>query len=171
MSFHHQKEHRVNIELYMQSGIIESYALGLATLPEREEFEQLLPHYPELKEALSDFEYHLELFAIDREEPPPPGAGEEIAARLRETPAVRRAQAGNGYYRQHDAGYIHVETTDPYIRVHKSWRTWFIIFCLLSKIFMGLAIYFFVEYRHARMQILQLQQQAGKQAGVNDAGK
>jgi hypothetical protein len=72
MLAYHQKEIGLNIELYIQSGIVESYVPGLATPTEREEFEQLMPHYPELKAVLSDFEYQLELFAIDNEEPPPP---------------------------------------------------------------------------------------------------
>ena len=84
----------VNIELYLQSGIVESYALGLATPLEVAEFEQLLPHYPELKERLSDFEYQLELFAIDNEVPPPPGTKERIEARLRDAAGTPGDPAG-----------------------------------------------------------------------------
>jgi anti-sigma-K factor RskA len=66
--------------------MIESYALGLATVPERAEFEQLMAQYPALRTALSDFEYRLELFAIYHETPPPPEMREQIEARVRETP-------------------------------------------------------------------------------------
>jgi hypothetical protein len=86
----------VNIELYIQSGIVESYVLGLATPFERDELEQLIPHYPELKVALSDFEYQLELFALDNEEPPPPEVRERIRARIQDIPAVRPSKRGNG---------------------------------------------------------------------------
>ncbi|GGA91349.1 hypothetical protein GCM10011511_13350 [Puia dinghuensis] len=161
----------MNIELYMQSGIVESYALGLATPEEVDEFEQLLPHFPELKEALSDFEYHLELFSIDHEIPPPPGVRVKIEERIREMPDVRRAYR-RGYYRRQHAEYVRAEVTDPYIRVHKVWRTWFIIFCIVSKIFLGLAIYYFVEYRHAQGEVLQLQRQLDKTQGASGgAGK
>ena len=141
----------MNIELYIQSGIVESYSLGLATPMEREEFEQLMPHYPELKTALSDFEYQLELFALDNEIPPPPGMREQIEARIRETPVVReepgprsRPSSGDG------AVYLNVETSSNHIRVHKAWKTLFIVLFVLSKIFLALAIFFYVEYRHAR---------------------
>src|ERR1700712_4498570 len=100
--------------------------MGLATAPEVAEFEQLLPHYPELREVLSDFEYHLELFAIDNEVPPPPGTRERIEARLREIPAppAIRQDKGRSYSRQkRTSEYIPVEVTTPYIRVHKHWRT------------------------------------------------
>ncbi|HXO78137.1 MAG TPA: hypothetical protein VN824_22940 [Puia sp.] len=155
----------MNIELYLQSGIVESYALGLATAPEVAEFEQLLPHYPELREVLSDFEYHLELFAIDNEEPPPPGIKERIEARLREIPAVpeTRQDKGHNYRRQKRTGeYIPVEVSTPYIRVHKHWRTFFIAVFILSKILLGLAIYYFLEYRHSQKHVQQLEEQLGK---------
>jgi hypothetical protein len=96
----------VNIELYIQSGIVESYVLGLASPAEVAEFEQLLPHFPLLKDALSDFEYQLELFAIDHEVPPPPGSRERIEARLREMPAVRRPIHEEKRYRREPRGNI-----------------------------------------------------------------
>ena len=167
MSAGYQKKPRVrvNIELYLQSGIVESYALGLATPLEVAEFEQLLPHYPELREVLSDFEYHLELFAIDNEVPPPPGTKERIEARLRETPAppaIRQEQERH-YKRQKRRGeYIPVEVSTPYIRVHKHWRTFFIAVFILSKILLGLAIYYYLEYRHTQKHVQQLEEQLGK---------
>jgi len=152
----------VNIELYIQSGIVESYALGLATPFEVEEFEQLLPHYPELKEALSDFEYHLELFAIDNEEPPPPGTREKIEARIRELPSAP-GRGERKYRRGKSAGeYLPIEVSSPYIRVHKNWRAFFIGVFILSKILLGLAIYYFLEYRNTQKHVQQLEQQLGK---------
>jgi hypothetical protein len=125
-----------------------------------------LPHFPELKDALSDFEYQLELFAIDHEIPPPPGSRERIEARLRKMPAVRRpARSSNGYYRRSpSAEYIRVESSSGLIKVHKYWRTAFIAIFILSKILLAMSIYYFVEYRHAQKQIHQLEQQTGKKS-------
>ncbi len=163
-----QKKPWVNIELYIQSGIVESYVLGLATPMEREEFEELMPHYPELRVILSDFEYQLELFAIDNEEPPPPGLREKIEARLPETPAVRRGNGGKGHYqRQSGTSYLHVDASSNHIRVHKIWKTLFIVVFILAKILLVTAIYYFLEYRHARGDIRQLQEQRA----VNEEGK
>ena len=161
MSVHHQKESGIhlNIELYIQSGIVESYVLGLASPAEVAEFEQLLPHFPELKDAMSDFEYQLELFAIDHEIPPPPGIRERIEARLREMPAVGRPIREEKRYRRNASGdYIRVEASSELIKVHKYWRTAFIAIFILSKILLALAIYYFVEYRHAQKQIIQMEQ-------------
>jgi hypothetical protein len=166
----------VNIELYIQSGIVESYALGLATPFEVAEFEQLLPHFPELREALSEFEYHLELFSIDNEVPPPPEVKERIKARIREVPAVPdKEQGGSGRRagendRRGKKGpeYIPVEVSTPYIRVHKRWRTVFI----LSKILLALSIYYFLEYRHTQKHVQQLEEQLGKrEAEFGEDGK
>ena len=74
----------MDIELYIRSGMIESYALGLATVSERTEFELLMAKYPELRTALSVFEYQLEQFALCHETPPPPGMWEQIEARVRD---------------------------------------------------------------------------------------
>ncbi len=139
----------MNIELYIQSGIVESYALGLATSFEKEEFEQLLPHYPELKTALSDFEYNLELFAIENEVPPPSGTRERIEARLRDIPAIRPSRSSGSSASRGAPGssYLHVEANSDYIRVHKLWRVAFIVVFILSKIFLALAIYYFIQYR------------------------
>lgn len=154
----------MNIELYLQSGIVESYALGLATPLEAAEFEQLLPHYPELKDALVDFEYHLELFSIDNEVPPPPDVRERIENWLRELPApadpLRQGTRGRQGSRPE---YVSVKETSDHIRVHKSWRTLFIVVFALAKIFLILAIYYFIEYRHAERRIHQLSEPAVKQ--------
>jgi hypothetical protein len=159
----------VNIELYLQSGIVESYALGLATPEEVDEFEQLLPHYPELKDALVDFEYHLELFSIDNEVPPPPELRQRIEDRLRALPAVPRPVRQGA--RGHRSEYMAVEETSSHIRVHKIWRTLFIAVFVLSKIFLILAIYYFLEYRHAEKQLRRTPAPAERGATPGSGGK
>jgi anti-sigma-K factor RskA len=135
----------------MQSGIVESYALGLATSEEVDEFEQLLPHYPELRDALLDFEYHLELFSIDHEIPPPPEIRQRVEARLREAPAM--PDPARRQYRRHGPEYMEVKETSDHIRVHKVWRKLFIALVVLAKILLALAIFYFLEYRHAEKQL------------------
>jgi len=137
----------------MQSGIVESYALGLATSDEVVEFEQLIPHFPELKEALQEFEYHLELFSIDNEIPPPPELRAKIEDNLRALPAIP-GQARRGY-RGRRTEYVDAKETSDHIRVHKVWRKLFIAVFILSKLFLIAAIYYFIEYRHAEKQLHQ----------------
>lgn len=50
----------MNVKEYIQSGIVESYVLGLATDAERKEFEQVCADYPEVVAARDAFERLLE---------------------------------------------------------------------------------------------------------------
>lgn len=50
----------MNIKEYIQSGIIESYVLGLADAEERAELEQLRMQHPEIEQAITAFEQDLE---------------------------------------------------------------------------------------------------------------
>ena len=62
----------MNVQEYIESGIIESYVMGLASEPERAEFEQLCSQYPELVAARRKFEERLEGYASENAVPPPP---------------------------------------------------------------------------------------------------
>lgn len=63
----------MNVQEYISSGIIEKYVMGLATGPEKAEFEQLCAEYPELVAARVDFEKQLESFAMENAVQPPIG--------------------------------------------------------------------------------------------------
>jgi anti-sigma-K factor RskA len=62
----------VNVQEYIESGIIESYVMGLASEPERAEFERYCAQYPELVAARRKFEEKLEAYAAENAVPPPP---------------------------------------------------------------------------------------------------
>jgi hypothetical protein len=79
----------VNIRQYIESGIIESYVLGLASAEEVAAFEKILPFYPEIQGALIEFESQLELFAVRSEIPPPPGIRGKLDGHFQDPPAVK----------------------------------------------------------------------------------
>jgi anti-sigma-K factor RskA len=62
----------VNVQEYIESGIIESYVMGLASEPERAEFERLCALNPELLAARKKFEERLEGYASENAVIPPP---------------------------------------------------------------------------------------------------
>ncbi len=62
----------MNIQEYIASGIIEAYLMGLATEPERAEFERLCTLHPELVAARRDMEQRLEEQALEQAILPPP---------------------------------------------------------------------------------------------------
>ncbi len=73
----------MNTQEYIQSGIIESYVLGMASSAEAAELEQLCLQYPEIKQALTDFESALEANALNKAIAPPPQLKQQIFASLK----------------------------------------------------------------------------------------
>ncbi|MBV9961910.1 MAG: anti-sigma factor [Parafilimonas sp.] len=61
----------MDIKGYIQSGIIEQYVLGLTSAEESAEFEQLRAQYPELNDAVLNFEKQLEEYALINAIQPP----------------------------------------------------------------------------------------------------
>lgn len=68
----------MDIQAYIQSGIVESYVLGLANAEEIAEIEQLRLEYPEVNQAILDFELSLEKQAMDNAVSPLPGVREKL---------------------------------------------------------------------------------------------
>ncbi|WP_164714014.1 anti-sigma factor [Chitinophaga rhizosphaerae] len=55
----------MNVSAYIQSGVIESYVLGLATPEERAEVDQFRALYPEVEAAIQQCEENLETYCFD----------------------------------------------------------------------------------------------------------
>lgn len=70
----------MDIKAYIESGIIESYVLGLADADESAELEMLCQQHPEIKTALNSFETQMEKQAFNNAIAPPP----ELKGRLME---------------------------------------------------------------------------------------
>jgi anti-sigma-K factor RskA len=84
----------VNVQEYIESGIIESYVMGLASEPERAEFERLCTLHPELLAARKKFEERLEGYASENAVIPPP----EVKVKVLEAigrPALRPETSSN----------------------------------------------------------------------------
>ena len=88
----------MDLKQYIESGIIESYVMGLASDTERTEFERLCKEYPELLAARRKFEEKLEGSASENAELPPP----EVKAKVLEAIGIGhqnenvRGRAGGG---------------------------------------------------------------------------
>jgi anti-sigma-K factor RskA len=72
----------VNVKEYINSGLVESYVLGLATDAERLEFEQVCATYPEIAEARDAFERSLENQLIRDAITPPSFIKEKIQQQI-----------------------------------------------------------------------------------------
>jgi anti-sigma-K factor RskA len=76
----------VNVKEYINSGIVESYVLGLATDAERQEFEQLSAAHPEIAGARDAFERSLEAQLLRDAVSPPAFLKEKVLGEI--SPAV-----------------------------------------------------------------------------------
>jgi hypothetical protein len=154
----------VNIQSYIQSGIVEAYVLGLVTPVEKQEFEQLLPLHPDLREALNAFEGQVEKLAEDHAIPPPDETRQRFEDFLKGLPVKRRSYQedapptnGNGHQK---VNYITAhEVSSSHIKVHKYWRPAVLALFVVSKIILALLIYYMIKYYDASSQLQQLQHQ------------
>jgi len=75
----------LNIQEYIESGIIETYVLGLASPSESAEFERLCTQYPELVAARRKFEEGLEKHASTHAVQPPVGVKVKVLEAIGDT--------------------------------------------------------------------------------------
>lgn len=75
----------MDLEAYIQSGILESYATGVASPQERREVECLSNIYPEIATELADIQVSLETFALSHQEGAPEGLKSNIMAQINKT--------------------------------------------------------------------------------------
>jgi anti-sigma-K factor RskA len=72
----------VDTKAYIESGVIESYVLGMADSQEAAELEQLSHQYPEIKAAIDAFERNLEQQALSAATKPSPEVKEYLLKTL-----------------------------------------------------------------------------------------
>jgi anti-sigma-K factor RskA len=86
----------VNVKEYIESGIIESYVMDLASESEKAEFERLCTQYPELVAARRKFEESLEGYASENAILPPPEVKAKVLAAIGKPVVAGPAQAPAG---------------------------------------------------------------------------
>lgn len=72
----------MNIQAYIESGILEEYVLGTVTPQEKQEVECMSHIYPEIKEELLRTESALEEYALKHQTTPPPSLKDSIFAQM-----------------------------------------------------------------------------------------
>ena len=100
----------MNTREYIESGIIETYVLGMASPEEAAELEALCLEFPEIKAALTAFEETLEKNAMANAIPPPPGVKkalfQELASSFAKTSDSNSIVAMNNFSRYFAAAAI-----------------------------------------------------------------
>jgi len=149
---------------YIESGILEAYVTGSASEEEVKELMYMRTKYPEVNIALQQLETDMENIAQQMAVTPPARTWEKISDRIDEImlrPDEFTAKTGDGGYKTFDTGhsspqYIEVESESSHMRIHKVWKWVFAAVFVLGKIFLGCAIYFYLENRQAQQQVKEL---------------
>jgi hypothetical protein len=148
----------VNHHAYIESGILETYVLGLASDVQQDEVERYAQIFPEVSLALKDVETAINQ-QFSASIPPP-----SVRQRIQENELNRlkkwdfNDQSHNKNTKEENK-YLEVEVNDTHIRVHKNWRPAFIAVFILSKIFLATALYFYFKSDSLNKENLKLQQE------------
>jgi len=141
----------LELKFYIESGIIESYVLGLVSEAEAEEFQLMRKLYPELETEIEIVERRIERAAFDEAVLPPA----EVKDRVMQSFRWEDAGAGFGGGASADPPpnytFINIQPKDgDQIMVHKNWRLFFIFLVLLAKILLFFAIFYFLKYAQVK---------------------
>ncbi|WP_209437644.1 hypothetical protein [Pedobacter petrophilus] len=147
----------------MESGIMETYVMGVATEQEIEQVSVLRKQFPEFEQELRNLEYDMEVLAHRMAIPPPPGVlakieheVHEIQLREQKVKKYAEPEPTTNHEQAKKDRYIEVESASSHMRIHKAWRWVFAAVFVLGKIFLGFAIYFYLANKQAQEQILEL---------------
>lgn len=157
----------MKINEYIESGILEAYVLGAASEAEARELLYLKAKHPEIQGALVDLEIDMERIAENMAIIPPADTWLKIENQLDELAEIpdfesipiRRPPDRKGGEHRKSGQFIDVDASSSHMRVHKIWRWLFIGVFILGKIFLGFAIYFYLENRQLKQEVLKLKTQ------------
>jgi SHS2 domain-containing protein len=154
-----------DIQEYIDSGILELYVLGSASEEEERELLRYKEKFPEVKQALFELETDMERIAGQMAIKPPPNSWLKIQENLNELiempePEPLRVKQlpppQDPYERKRDQQFIEVEALSNHMRLHKSWRWVFAAVFVLGKVFLGCAIYFYLENRQLSREVEEM---------------
>lgn len=133
----------MNVQEYIDSGMVESYVLGIATHEEARELERLMKEYPELRKEFNNVEHTIHKLWLEDAVPPPM----ELRERSLQPFDWAEANPGSGK-KPPNYTFINIQHNQSnYMTVHKIWKWIFVIAFLLFKFCLFLAIYFYFKYR------------------------
>lgn len=150
----------MNTQAYIESGILESYILGLASDAQQKEVERYIQMSPEISLALEGLETVInQQFSGSI---PPPSVRQRI--KEHEDDRLKKWDFNEQNHqrkevKKEEEKYLEVEVSDTHLRVHKYWRPAFIAVFVLSKIFLATALYFYFKSDSLNKENLKLQQE------------
>ncbi|WP_138483120.1 hypothetical protein [Dyadobacter bucti] len=132
----------------IESGILESYLLGLGKDHEQEQTKQIVLADHTLREYIEVLENNIREYFDQKSVNPPSQLREVLQLRTLKSETRKEkhvfGKAADSQNRQ--SGVYHdIEVNDTHIKVHKYWRPAFITVFILSKIFLIAGLYYFFK--------------------------
>lgn len=156
----------LKINEYIESGVLEAYVLGSASEQETRELINLRTKHVEIDEALLELELDLERIAQHMSIAPPPATWLKIEDSINDivrgtSNKLKVSEPERKTYHDHEGQtnknqFIEVEGSSSHMRIHKLWRWVFAAVFVLGKVFLGFAIYFYLENRQMTIQMKEL---------------
>jgi len=143
----------LDLEDYIESGIIESYLLGLATREEVVMFERIRNIYPQLNREIATMEYKLQRLGEEGGIAPPAQVWNRIAERIQweegstKTSTKQKQNQGNTYI---------IQAQNRTMTISTWWRCAFIALCIIVMAFMAGTFYFYWKYSQLEQRLLQV---------------
>lgn len=160
----------MDIQAYIQSGVIESYVLGLASAEETAEVELMSNQYAEVRRAIEDFSKRLEARAFEDAIPAPPQVKENLFAELQSAFAE---EDENGDASTNNAVVVPINSgensTSP--KPFKIWQYVAAASIILFIVSAALNVYFYDHYTKARNEYQALLTERNTLQANNDAYK
>ncbi|MEO6685533.1 MAG: hypothetical protein ABIN24_06190 [Dyadobacter sp.] len=145
---------------FIESGILESYLLGMSTDEEQHQVNQMVMTHSEISEYLVRFEKNIQGYFLQSAVPPPADVREIVQFRSNKTDVTKK---GNHTYYDMPKdntvkkdNYLDIEVNDTYIKVHKWWRPAFVAVFILSKVFLITGLYYYFKAASQEDEIQKL---------------
>jgi hypothetical protein len=147
---------------FIESGILESYVLGLTTDKEKEFVLERVLTDQDLTDYTLELETDIMSYFNQGSVPPPPEVREIIQLRTTRRDIQKKKHVYDNKSSEQPPKkdeYLEIEVNDTHIKVHKWWRPAFIAVFILSKVFLIAALYFYFKAASQEQEIEKLRAQ------------
>lgn len=145
----------MDLQNYIESGVIESYLLGLASEEETALLEQMRSLYPQLNTEIAAIEKKLQRVVAEEGVTPPSVVWNRLSRRLNWEDANRQQQAYSSQGQKEDMTYV-LRPQSRTMVVSVWWRCAFIALCVIVMALLASTIYFYGQFRRMEERMMHL---------------
>lgn len=149
----------MNTQEIVESGVLESYLLGITSAEDQQAVKELIITSPQLTDHLVDIESDIQSHFTKNAVPPPAIVREILLLRNPVKDIVKHKHVFNKTSQETQPSqekYLDIEVNDTHIKVHKYWRPAFIAVFVLSKIFLIGGLYYYFKSASLQQEIERL---------------